>query len=240
VRVWSAAGLPAELVGAAELLVSRSTGAKIGIHQDRYVLLQTRPSAHETSIRLAARLVGLLPAGLGVDRQVQVRAPGETPYFRAGDAVMPPVLIKSLFGEFAARPDPARPGYLQLDPSWIRAHIVTARLPILGLVTCNRAIVPQLRGAMLDLRRHGLGSLVHSYDGCFAPRFINRVPTAMISHHSWGVAIDLNASTNAFGAPPHQDPRLVRTMERWGFIWGGTFIVPDGNHFEYRRAPMGA
>jgi hypothetical protein len=26
-------------------------------------------------------------------------------------------------------------------------------------------------------------------------------------------------------------------MERFGFIWGGTFIVPDGNHFEYRRAP---
>jgi hypothetical protein len=25
-------------------------------------------------------------------------------------------------------------------------------------------------------------------------------------------------------------------MERLGFIWGGTFIVPDGNHFEYRRA----
>jgi hypothetical protein len=26
-------------------------------------------------------------------------------------------------------------------------------------------------------------------------------------------------------------------MERFGFIWGGTFIVPDGNHFEYRRSP---
>jgi hypothetical protein len=25
-------------------------------------------------------------------------------------------------------------------------------------------------------------------------------------------------------------------MERFGFIWGGSFIVPDGNHFEYRRA----
>jgi hypothetical protein len=26
-------------------------------------------------------------------------------------------------------------------------------------------------------------------------------------------------------------------MARFGFIWGGTFIVPDGNHFEYRRPP---
>jgi hypothetical protein len=240
VRVRIAAVLPDELVGAAELMVSRTIGARIGIHLDRYLLLQVSPNASETSARLGAALRHLLPVTPGAARLVQVRAPGETPYFRAGDAVMPPVLIKALFGEFAARPTPGRPGYLQIQPSWVRRHIVTTRVPVLGAVTCNRAIVPQLRGAMADLQHRGLGSLVQSYDGCFAPRFINRDPSAMISHHAWGVAIDLNASTNPFGAQPHQDPRLVRTMERWGFIWGGTFIVPDGNHFEYRRAPAGA
>jgi hypothetical protein len=29
----------------------------------------------------------------------------------------------------------------------------------------------------------------------------------------------------------------VRTIEHYGFIWGGTFIVPDGNHFEYKSPP---
>ena len=101
----------------------------------------------------------------------------------------------------------------------------------------NRAIIPQLRDAMSSLQRRGLGSLIHSYAGCFAPKFVNRDPTAMLSHHSWGVAFDCNFAGNAYGELPHQDPRLVRTMERFGFIWGGTFIVPDGNHFEYRRAP---
>ena len=32
----------------------------------------------------------------------------------------------------------------------------------------------------------------------------------------------------------HQDPRLVRIMERHGFSWGGRWpTVPDGMHFEY-------
>jgi hypothetical protein len=44
---------------------------------------------------------------------------------------------------------------------------------------------------------------------------------------------------NLFGQTPHQDPRLVDVFERWGFVWGGTFIEPDGMHFEYRREPAG-
>jgi hypothetical protein len=238
-RVRIAAVLPDEQVGAAELMVSRATGARIGVRRDRYLLLQTNTARPPTSRRLAVRLRRLLPASLGAGRLVQVRAPGETPYFRAGDAVMPPVLIKALFGEFAARPAPGRPGYLEIDPTWVAQHIVTVRLPVVGTVTCNRALIPQLRAAMADLRDRGLASLVQSADGCLAPKYVNRDPTAMISHHAWGIAIDLNASTNPYGAPPHQDPRLVHVMERWGFIWGGTFIVPDGNHFEYRRTPVG-
>lgn len=238
VRVRIAAVLPDQVVGASELMVSRQTGAAIGIHRDRYLLLQVSPGAGSSLGSLTKRLRALLPASLSIDRRVRVRAPGDTPYLRAGDAVMPPVLLKSLFGEFAARPAPGNPGYLQIQPSWEHTRLVTVPVPLLGQVTCNRSIIPQLRGAMAELRRRGLGSLVRTYDGCFAPRFINRDPSAMISHHAWGVAIDLNAGTNVYGAPPHQDPRLVKVMERWGFTWGGDFIVPDGNHFEYRRSPI--
>jgi D-alanyl-D-alanine carboxypeptidase-like protein len=236
-RIRIADVLPDELVGAAELLVSKETGATIGVHRERYLLLQPRDGGSVSSAALRVRLRPLLPANLGIYRRVQVRAPGETPFFRSGDAVLPPVMIKALFGEFAARPSPGRPGYLDVDPAWVRTHIVTVRVPLLGEITCNRALVPQLRDAMASLRRRGLGFLIESYDGCFAPKFVNRDPTAMLSHHAWGIGFDCNFDGNAYGAPPHQDPRLVRTMERFGFIWGGTFIVPDGNHFEYRRAP---
>jgi hypothetical protein len=186
---------------------------------------------------LAGRLRRLTPPALGVFGRVQVRAPGETPYFRAGDAVLPPVLVKVLFGEFAARPARGRPGYLELDPAWVRSHLVSTRIPPLGVVTCNRGILDQLRGAMRELRARGLAHLIRSFHGCFAPRFISRDPTAMISHHSWGIAFDVNLEGNLYGDPPHQDPRLVRILERWGFLWGGSFVVPDGNHFEYRRSP---
>ena len=236
-RIRIADVLPDELVGAAELLVSKETGATIGVHRERYLLLQARDGGSVTSIELRSRLRPLLPADLGIYRRVQVRAPGETPFFRSGDAVLPPVMIKALFGEFAARPAPARPGYLEIDPAWVRTHVVTVTVPLLGSVTCNRALVPQLRDAMSSLERRGLGGLITSYAGCFAPKFVNRDPTAMLSHHAWGIAFDCNFPGNAYGEIPHQDPRLVRTMERFGFIWGGSFIVPDGNHFEYRRAP---
>jgi D-alanyl-D-alanine carboxypeptidase-like protein len=177
----------------------------------------------------------LLPPDLGVNRKVQVRAPGQTPYFRAGDAVLPPVLVKALFGEFAARPGKVA-GTLEVDPAWIASHLVTTHVPVLGTVTCNRGIVAQLRDAMLGLRAAGLGHTVDTFNGCFVSRFIGWDDSNMISYHSWGIAFDLNLEGNFRGGQPHQDPRLVRILERRGFQWGGSWIVPDGNHFEYRRA----
>jgi hypothetical protein len=236
-RVRIAAVLPDELVGAAELLVSVETGRQIGIVRDRYLLLQPADGHRLTSRSLRKMIQPLLPRDLGVFGRVQVRAPGETPYFRAGDAVLPPVLLKALFGEFGARTLKGQPGYIEVDPEWKRSHLVTARIPVLGQVTCHRGIVPQLRGAMQELRSAGLGHLIESFNGCFVPRFISRDPTAMLSHHTWGIAFDMNLAGNYYGAAPHQDPRLVETLERWGFLWGGLFVVPDGNHFEYRRSP---
>ena len=144
-----------------------------------------------------------------------------------------------MLGEFAARPLPN--GSLAMDPAWEAAHIVTASVPILGQVRCNRAIIPQVRGALSELIRDGLSQLIDptAYAGCYSARFLNRDPTASISHHSWGAALDINVSTNHFGQVPHQDPRLVAVFERWGFTWGGRWLVPDGMHFEFVRFATG-
>ena len=156
-RIRIAAVLPDELVGAAELVVSRRTGARIGITHDRYFLVQPAAGRHMTAAAFRARLQPLLPTELGVNRAVQVRAPGQTPFFRAGDAVLPPVIVKSLFGEFAARPG-ARPGTIEIDPAWMASHLETTHLPVLGRVTCNVGIIDQLRGAMRTVEAAGLSS----------------------------------------------------------------------------------
>ena len=229
--------LPDRLVGAAELIVTRATGAAIGIHTNRFLLFQPSPGLHPSDRQLQNRFRAMLPAGLQYP-VVQIRAPGEARFLRMGDAVLPPALIKRRFGEWDGRPQPGNTGYIEIDPTWIQEHIATVTLPVLGRVSCNERLIPQLRGAMEAVVADGLASTIHSFAGCFSSRFVLASPSATISHHAWGIAFDVNADTNRFGTPPAQDPRLVQLLARWGFTWGGTWIVPDGMHFEYLHPPI--
>ena len=230
VTVRVAGVLPDELVGAHELLVGPGLGTRLAVVRPRYALIDPADGASKTTVARALRR--LIPSGT----PLRVRAPGETPYFRHGDAVLPPVAMKSFFGEFAARPVAA--GWLRIDPGWVRDRVATEPVPILGRVTCARALFGQLRAALRDVARAGLGHLLDPGDfgGCYAPRFLNRDASAGISHHAWGAAIDLNVSENPFGRVPSMDRRIVEVFERWGFTWGGEWLVPDGMHFELIRA----
>jgi hypothetical protein len=142
--------------------------------------------------------------------------------------------LKARFGEPAVGL-PYGDDWVRLDPAFVRRHLVTRRVPILGAVTCHRAMLPHLRSALAELSRRGLARLVDpgDYAGCYAPRRIR--PGGALSLHAWGLAVDLNASTNPFGGRSAQDRRLVRVMRRHGFTWGGDWPTrPDPMHFEYR------
>lgn len=221
-----------ELVGAHEVVVSREVGASLGIAHPRYLLVAPREHAPERRVRTSLRR--LVPPGV----RVRVRGPGETPFFRHGDAVLPPALLKELFGEFAA--EPAAGGSLRPEPEWVRDNIRTAPVPILGRVRCHRQVLPMLRAALAEVARRGLADLLDpgDYGGCYSPRFINRDPTSALSHHAWGIAVDLNVTQNRLGAEPRMDRRIVEILERWGFTWGGRWLVPDGMHFEFLRFPL--
>jgi hypothetical protein len=145
-----------------------------------------------------------------------------------------PGTLKVRFGEPAVGL-PYGSDWIRLDPAFVRRHIVSRRVPILGSVSCHRAMVPHLRAAMRELARRGLSGLVDpgDYAGCYAPRRIQ--PRGQLSLHAWGLAVDLNASRNPFRGRSRQDPRLVRVTEKHGFTWGGRWPTrPDPMHFEYR------
>jgi hypothetical protein len=221
-----AAVLADATIGANGALLSRATALRLGVVRPRYVIVA--PSKGTAAWRLTARIRGLLPRST----PLQVRTPGETPYFRQGDAVLPPLAIQQLFGSFDAR---LARGRLLIDPAWVSRHIVAASVPLLGVVRCNRAIVPQLTAALREIEQEGLGHLIdrRSYGGCFRPALLRPGdPQAGISHHAWGIAIDLNLAGNRLGARPHQDRRVVEVFRRWGFTWGGTWLIPFGAQFE--------
>ena len=100
---------------------------------------------------------------------------------------------------------------------------------------CHEALFPQLRAAMRTVVAEGLAYAVDRDDfgGCYSPRFIDSNPGGRLSHHSWGIAFDVNVGENAFGSKPDLDHRLVRVMEDAGFTWGGRWLIPDGMHFEW-------
>jgi D-alanyl-D-alanine carboxypeptidase len=216
-----------DLVGAAEVAVTTAGARAAGITRDRYLLLAYRGGRDA----VAAAVRRILPARL----PVRLRGPGETPFFRAGDAVLPQAMVKERFGEFAWRKG-AGDAYLQ-DPAWVAANLATARVPILGRVRCNRALLGALAGAMGELRQRDLARLVdpEAYAGCWNPRLTRG--GGGVSRHAWGAAVDLNVAGNPTGLASAQDPRLVEVMERWGFTWGGRWLVPDPAHFEWLRPP---
>lgn len=195
--------------------------------RNRFVLVHLRRP--EDRALVTRRIDGLLGPG----QALRVRAKGETPFLRYGDAVLPQLVIKEVFGEFAGRP--ASPGTLLLDPAWRVKNIVTSNVPILGRVTCHRILIPQLRAALRQVAQEGLGFTINKsqYGGCHGARFIGLNPSGRLSHHTWGIAIDINVAENAFGTKPDQDPRLVKIFESHGFTWGGRWLVPDGMHFEW-------
>lgn len=217
--------LPDVVIGGSELVVTQEVGEQLGVTTPRYLLVvyQGDRAGFEDAVRSA----------LPVDTPVRVRALGETPFLRHGDAVLPQVLIKAAFGEFNIRPN--RSGSFEPDPEWVERHVFTTDLPLIGEAACHAAITTSLTAALEEIERSNLGFLVETFDGCFFPRFI--AGTRALSRHAWGAAIDLNYAANPTGQVTVQDPRLVSIMERWGFTWGGNWLVPDAAHFEWVGPP---
>jgi D-alanyl-D-alanine carboxypeptidase len=126
-------------------------------------------------------------------------------------------------------------GRIAPDPAWVADHIVTGTVPILGSVTCNKLIFPQLEAALREVVARGLADKIHpdEYAGCYYPRFI--AGTTRLSNHSFGLALDLNVPGNQRGTVGEMDRFVVQIFEKWGFTWGGHWRYTDPMHFEANR-----
>jgi len=97
-------------------------------------------------------------------------------------------------------------------------------------VYCNHILIPALRKAMANIAAKGIEAQVISWDGCFNIR--NKRSGSSASLHSWGMAVDINAASNAYGEPPTMSEELVECFTDAGFEWGGVWKKPDGMHFQ--------
>ena len=114
-------------------------------------------------------------------------------------------------------------------PSDLRIGAVPAR------VYCNRDLVQPLLRAFENLRDANLADEIRTWDGCFNIR--SKRVNQSLSLHSWGLAIDINASWNQLGKTPTLPANVVLCFLEAGFEWGGTWDVPDGMHFQLKEFP---
>jgi D-alanyl-D-alanine carboxypeptidase-like protein len=211
-----------------EMIITNQNADGFGISNNRYLVVAV--SSADDGAEVTAEIQKRVPP----DVPVKVRTPFNSGY-GDGPGLLSMGEIKSFFGEFPARPLPL--GDVSIPQSWIDDNTALETVPLLGEFRCNKALFPQIRGAIAEIEKQGLSSLINSGDfgGCFSPRFIRAGVGGGLSRHAWGAAIDFNVSSNLMGEVPEIDQRLVNIMGDWGFSWGGNWTVPDGMHFEFVR-----
>jgi len=103
-------------------------------------------------------------------------------------------------------------------------------------IYCHRHLMPILAQAVDYIIERKLDEQVKTWDGCFNVR-AKKGNSSSMSLHSWGLAVDICASWNGFGAVPTMSPELVACFTDAGFDWGGGWKRPDGMHFQIKVLP---
>lgn len=98
-------------------------------------------------------------------------------------------------------------------------------------IYCNKIIADPLRMALRNILDRGLLNELKSFDGCFNIR--QSRSDSRQSVHSWGLAVDINAATNALGTDGDISKELMKCFTDEGFVWGGSWHRPDPMHFQW-------
>jgi hypothetical protein len=209
-----------------DAVVNEKWGEELDMERGNAVLLSTAKRAPESLRKPLQRIVGNkasiqnldVTARLGLDPQAVYTA---VPTGGSAADVVGTFNYSVIGG-----------GRIAPDPAWVASHIGTEVMPIIGPMTCNRAIFPQLRAALEEVVTNGLANELHpgEYAGCYYPRFI--AGTTTLSNHSFGLAMDFNVPGNQRGTVGEMDRGVVAIFKKWGFAWGGDWNYTDPMHFE--------
>jgi hypothetical protein len=208
-----------------DAIVNYKWASKLGMKKDNAMLVALGEAS-------PASILKQLKKYAGNDTQIEILA--QNPNLKAAQtAFLTGGSVARAVGSFSYRAN--SDGTVTPDPKWVAEKITTEVMPIIGRVTGNRVMLPQLRGALNEVVRQGLTSSIYHYDGCYVPRFIAHDPSKGLSFHTFGTAIDLNAADNGRGGPGKMDRRVVAIFKTWGFAWGGDWHYTDPMHFELAK-----
>ncbi len=220
-------GAYAPQIPTVDLVVNAAWGKELGMTGPNALLVSARDSTPQALSKPIKRLAGgLAPQNLDIASQL-----GLDP--DAAQVAVPVGTFSDAVGVYRYRV--LSGGHIAPEPAWVNSHIVTEVVPILGAVTCNKFMIPQLKGALQDVVRADLADEIHpdEYAGCYYPRFIAGSTT--LSNHAFGLALDLNVPGNQRGTVGEMHRGVVEIFKRWGFGWGGDWGYTDPMHFELRE-----
>jgi hypothetical protein len=141
---------------------------------------------------------------------------------------------------------------IEIKGNWVQRNIIRVYVPTLdgvqtyggrfsGQVSWHKDGAERLLHAFEEIKTQGLEADVLFWGGSFVPRRVRGAKS--LSHHSWGIALDLNPDQNPYRKPPAAMGtrgsvlRLVPIFEKHGFAWGGGWNPnTDGMHFELAEA----
>lgn len=124
---------------------------------------------------------------------------------------------------------------------FVYPELIQKNIPSLGKqIYCNINFIDIYTKFLTELIRRKLHTEIKTFDGCYNVRFVRGVQN-LLSIHSWGMAIDLNAKDNPLGIDRETALKMkltpftkefIQCAEDIGMVAGYNFSRKDGMHFE--------
>lgn len=225
--------VPNDFVDYGDLFMTSESAVVLGDISISRITITNIPSPKTVLSALAAK-------GFVINSSLRLRTSWDR---QNPDGTLGTSTVKTILGEFAFRPTGG--SNIQVDSTWSMKNILWRHsFTGVGLrSSCHKVVAVAIQNALTEVKAAGLARKINlqnsnRYGGCFTGRYNRMAGTfGAPSRHSYGMALDINTTTNAQGAVPQLDCRIVRIFRKWGFAWGGNFWPADGMHFEYVGEP---